>query len=73
MTSKINNSAYLCLLSAVFITSGCEPAPPSPQELGRIVFNESEVPGADKPYVLPEYLLESAPDEAKKQPSTPAD
>lgn len=61
------------LLSAVLLISGCEPAPPSRQELGRIVFNESDVPGADKPYVVPGYLLELAPDEAKKQQSTPGE
>jgi hypothetical protein len=68
MKNEIKNWAYLSLCTAVLISNGCEPAPPSRQELGRIVFNESEVPGTDKPYIVPEYLRELAPDEATKPP-----
>lgn len=67
MANEIKNLGYPLVFTAVLIISGCEPTPPGRQELGKIVFNESEVPGADKPYVVPEYLLELAPDEAKKQ------
>ena len=58
-------------LSASFIVtacllSGCEPAPPSREELGRIEFNPSKVPGADKPYTLPQYLRDAPPAEEKE-------
>lgn len=43
------------------ILSGCEPAPPSREELGILVFDEAKVPGADKPYTLPEYLRKAPP------------
>ncbi|MGH7139326.1 MAG: hypothetical protein ACREHD_26575 [Pirellulales bacterium] len=54
------------LLSGVLVLSGCllggcESQPPSPQELGRIVYREADVPGADKPYALPEYLRKAPP------------
>jgi hypothetical protein len=54
------------LLSVVLVLSGCvlcgcEAEPPSREELGRIVYSESDVPGADKPYALPEYLRKAPP------------
>ncbi|HEX7378135.1 MAG TPA: hypothetical protein VF278_13540 [Pirellulales bacterium] len=38
---------------------GCGAQPPSREELGRIAFKASEVPGADDAYSLPEYLREA--------------
>lgn len=49
--------------------SGCEAEPPSREELGRIVFSASDVPGADKPYSLPEYLREAAPESDSLKPA----
>jgi hypothetical protein len=49
------------LSAAACLIAGCEPSPPSPQELGRIVFKESEVPGADETYELPERIRNAEP------------
>lgn len=46
------------LLSAACLTAGCEPPPPTPKDLGRVVFNPAEVPGAETPYAMPDYLRE---------------
>lgn len=51
---------------------GCGAEPPSLEELGRIVFSASEVPGADEPYSLPEYLRE-APAESDPLKRAPGD
>jgi hypothetical protein len=56
------------LLAPACLISGCEPPPPSREELGRIVFSESEVPGADDTYQLPEHLRK-AQEEAQKNQS----
>jgi hypothetical protein len=60
----------LLLMFFLPLLSGCEAEPPSRQELGRIVFNPAEVPGADKPYTLPEYLRNAppAPEPPKRAP-----
>jgi hypothetical protein len=55
---KTNKLLSYIPLSAVCLISGCGPVPPSSEELGQVVFKESEVPGADRPYVLPKYLQE---------------
>jgi hypothetical protein len=54
----------LCLLC------GCEGKPPSREELGTLVFDEAKVPGADKPYTLPEYLQKAlpAPEPERRKP-----
>lgn len=57
--------AILCFICLPLL-SGCEAEPPSREELGRIVFSPSEVPGADKPYTLPDYLRE---DDSQSDPS----
>jgi hypothetical protein len=51
------------LFATACLIAGCEPPPPSPQELGRIVFNESEVPGANETYELPERIRNAQPAE----------
>lgn len=48
----------VCLLA---IALGCSPAPPSMEELGRIVYDPSQVPGFDRPYSLPHGLGEESP------------
>jgi hypothetical protein len=55
------------LATVLFIgVSGCAPSPPKPEELGRVVYDPSEVPGMDKPYHPPEL------DELKSMPSMPS-
>ena len=44
------------LLMALSFTAGCEPPPPKPQDLGRVVFNPMEVPGANTSYAMPDHL-----------------
>jgi hypothetical protein len=56
------------LLVCAGLSCGCEPQKPSEQELGRIVFSESEVPGADRSYELPKPLQKTHTDEDKKGP-----
>ena len=58
----------LLLLAGACLLGGCDAKRPTPQELGRIVFKESEVPGADQPYELPEHLQKLQTDENKKGP-----
>jgi hypothetical protein len=56
----------MILATVYFIgVSGCAPSPPKPEELGRVVYDPSEVPGMDKPYHPPEL------DELKKEGETP--
>ncbi|OYV86579.1 MAG: hypothetical protein B7Z73_11515 [Planctomycetia bacterium 21-64-5] len=50
------------VLIGACLTVGCEPPPPKPQDLGRIVYNPAEVPGADQPYALPEHLRNIKPE-----------
>lgn len=54
------------LLLSGCLLSGCEPMPPSREELGRIEFDESKVPGFDTPYSMPEYLRKAPPAEEKE-------
>lgn len=56
------------LLGCACLAGGCDPPPPNLQELGRIAFAESEVPGADQGYTMPERLRENTPDEAEEGP-----
>ena len=57
----------LFLFATACLTTGCGPSPPSRQELGRIVFIESEVPGADEPYELPERIRNAKPAEERRR------
>lgn len=52
---------FLTLGCLAVVLCGCEAEPPGQKELGRIVFSESDVPGADRPYALPEYLRKAPP------------
>lgn len=58
----------LPFLTVACVLCGCDAQRPAPQELGRIVFKESEVPGADQTYELPEHLQKLQDDETKKGP-----
>ncbi|HEX7450036.1 MAG TPA: hypothetical protein VF306_20920 [Pirellulales bacterium] len=49
-------AALLCLAIAI----GCAPPPPSIEDLGQIVYDPTQVPGADRPYTLPHGLGEEA-------------
>ncbi|HUY36556.1 MAG TPA: hypothetical protein VMV69_27720 [Pirellulales bacterium] len=44
------------MLASLFLLSltGCAPSPPKPEELGRVVYDPTQVPGMDKPYRAPE-------------------
>lgn len=68
MSRKFQLAGCGVLLGLGGLIAGCDPPPPEPQELGRLVFRESEVPGADKPYVLPEYLRNLQPEETPDGP-----
>ena len=41
------------LFAPACLIAGCDPPPPSQEELGRIVFKEQEVPGFNESYELP--------------------
>ncbi|HWB09042.1 MAG TPA: hypothetical protein VG826_07455 [Pirellulales bacterium] len=56
MKRVINLLSLFGILAATCLITGCEPSPPSREELGRIVFSQSEVPGNSNTYVLPEHL-----------------
>jgi hypothetical protein len=73
MTQTTTLLRHVSLFGIACLISGCDPAPPSRQELGRIVFNEADVPGADKPYVVPEYLLELKPNEQMNEQRPPGE
>jgi hypothetical protein len=56
MKRTISPLNLFVILVTTCLTTGCEPAAPSKEELGRIVFSESEVPGANDIYIVPERL-----------------
>lgn len=55
----------LCLAAAI----GCSPPPPTVEDLGQIVYDPSQVPGADRPYTLPHGLGEEAPPGIAEEPT----
>ena len=66
MNQRLRLFSSIALIFTACPLSGCDPAPPSREELGRIEFNPSKVPGADKPYTLPQYLRDAPPAEEKE-------
>ncbi|HVA45734.1 MAG TPA: hypothetical protein VNH11_05040 [Pirellulales bacterium] len=63
MRRAIHFLGRLSVLIGACLTAGCEPPPPKPQDLGRIMYNPAEVPGTDQPYALPEYLRNIQPEQ----------
>ncbi len=62
------------MLAAVYLVSvtGCAPSPPKPEQLGRVVYSPSQVPGLDEPYKLPELEKgEGKPNEKAAPVETP--
>lgn len=62
-------AALLCLAMAI----GCAPPPPSIEDLGQIVYDPTQVPGADRSYTLPHGLGEEAGPPDSEQSSDSAD
>lgn len=55
--SRSPGRLFVCCLSAALLIGplcGCEPPPVSPDELGNVVFDPTQVPGAQKHFGLPE-------------------
>jgi hypothetical protein len=65
--------SWTVLFGALSTISGCDPPPPKVQEMGKIVFRESDVPGNDRPYALPEHLRNLKGDERPDQGSPPGE
>ncbi|HEV3340214.1 MAG TPA: hypothetical protein VG125_07645 [Pirellulales bacterium] len=61
------------VLAATCLITGCEPSPPSKEELGRVVFKESEVPGAEETYTVPERLRSLKTDETEQKGRRPGE
>jgi hypothetical protein len=72
MTRAARFLSLFFVLAAASLITGCDPSPPSREELGRIVFSESEVPGADETYTLPERLR-AITSEAKDEKGPPGE
>lgn len=51
-------------VTLLFSLSGCGPAPPKPEELGRVVFDPLEMPGGHKRFALPELKEEPGSSES---------
>jgi hypothetical protein len=49
------------IVLVVFVTPGCGPSV-SEEELGTVIYDAQQLPGADRPYALPEPPVESAPE-----------
>ncbi len=54
MRSYLTFLSLSAFISLVPLLSGCEPAPPPREDLGNVVSGLPKVPGADKPYEMPE-------------------
>jgi len=52
------------VVALLFSLSGCGPAPPAPEDLGRVVFDPAEMPGGQKRFELPELKEEPPSSEA---------
>jgi len=63
MTRVVRLLNLFFVLAAASLIAGCDPPPPSSEELGRIVFSESEVPGANEAYTVPKRIEELKADE----------
>lgn len=48
----------LCLSGVL----GCEPAPPPTDDLGQIIYDPKEVPGANRKYTLPDRIERKKPE-----------
>lgn len=60
---------FMCSsIVAACLTAGCDAPPPKPNDLGRIVYSPAEVPGADAPYSMPEYLRETLEKPKQERP-----
>ena len=63
--------ASLCLAALCVPLAGCESEVSSREELGEVIFRVPNVPGADKPYPMPELgaSTKSTDDAAEDNPS----
>ena len=56
----------LCIVLLLFVTPGCGPSL-SEEELGTVVYDVQQIPGADQPFPIPDGPPESA-SEPESQP-----
>lgn len=53
---SMHQTATFLFFLSLSLLHGCDAAPPSRDDLGHIVFDTTEVPGADEAYSLPKHL-----------------